>query len=91
MQRYAYSICHYAFLFILICLPCLVEHKENDEEELAVYTWEEIVKHNNAESLWMVLHNKVYDVTKFMAEVCCTFVLVIINADQFFKNIAIKF
>ncbi len=34
-----------------------------------VYTWEEVAQHNNSESLWMVIHDVVYDVTKFMEEV----------------------
>ena len=33
------------------------------------FTWEEVAKHNTAESLWMVVHDKVYDVTPFMDEV----------------------
>ncbi len=53
-----------------MCLMLLAESQQQDEEDsLAVYTWEEIEKHNNSESLWMVIHNKVYDVTKFMEEV----------------------
>ena len=38
-------------------------------EELKTLTWEEVVEHNSAESLWIVIHDKVYDVTKFMEEV----------------------
>ena len=33
------------------------------------YTWEEIAKHDNASSLWIVFDGKVYDVTKFVEEV----------------------
>ena len=33
------------------------------------YTWEEIRKHNESRSLWIVVHNTVYDVSKFMEEV----------------------
>lgn len=32
------------------------------------YTWEEIAKHDNASSLWIVFDGKVYDVTKFVEE-----------------------
>ncbi len=32
-------------------------------------TWEEVAKHKTAESLWIVVDNKVYDVTGFMEEV----------------------
>lgn len=31
-------------------------------------TLEEIKKHNSRDSVWFVIHNKVYDVTKFMEE-----------------------
>jgi cytochrome b involved in lipid metabolism len=32
-----------------------------------VYTWEEVAKHKNKTTgVWIVVHNEVYDVTKFM-------------------------
>ena len=40
-----------------------------EEESLAKFTWEEIAEHRSAESLWVVVHDKVYDITKFMDEV----------------------
>lgn len=33
------------------------------------FTWEEVAKHKTAQSLWVVIHDKVYDITKFMEEV----------------------
>ena len=33
------------------------------------YSWEEVAKHNNTQSLWIVVDGKVYDVTEFMEEV----------------------
>lgn len=33
------------------------------------YTIEQLKEHNSRDSLWMLLHGKVYDVTKFMDEV----------------------
>lgn len=36
--------------------------------QIATVTLEEVKKHNGRESLWFVIHNKVYDVTKFMDE-----------------------
>ncbi len=39
-----------------------------DSEE-KTFSWEEVNKHNNSESLWLVVHDIVYDVTKFMEEV----------------------
>ncbi|ORX68710.1 cytochrome b5 [Linderina pennispora] len=32
------------------------------------YTAEEISKHNTREDIWVVIHNKVYDITKFLDE-----------------------
>lgn len=37
---------------------------------LPVYTWDDIEKHKSAESLWVVIDGKVYDVTAFKEEVC---------------------
>ena len=39
------------------------------ESQLPRYTWEEISRHNNASSLWIVLDGKVYDVTSWKDEV----------------------
>ena len=41
--------------------------------EMAVYTLAEVAKHKDHENggLWMVIHDKVYDVSKFMNEVIC--------------------
>lgn len=33
------------------------------------YTIEQLKEHNSRDSFWMLLHGKVYDVTKFMDEV----------------------
>eukprot|EP00002_Diphylleia_rotans_P039941 TRINITY_DN9382_c0_g1_i2.p2 TRINITY_DN9382_c0_g1~~TRINITY_DN9382_c0_g1_i2.p2 ORF type:complete len:108 (+),score=22.31 TRINITY_DN9382_c0_g1_i2:66-389(+) len=33
-----------------------------------VYTWEEVATHNTAKSLWIVLWDQVYDVTKFVSK-----------------------
>lgn len=32
------------------------------------FTKEEVGKHNTAEDCWIIVHNKVYDVTKFLSE-----------------------
>ncbi len=42
-----------------------------NESELPKYTWEEISKHKDRDSLWLVFENKVYDVTGFIDEVRC--------------------
>ena len=40
-----------------------------EASSLPVYTWDDIGKHNTAESLWIVMDFKVYDVTTFQEEV----------------------
>lgn len=40
----------------------------SSNESPKTFTRAEVAKHNNNLSLWMVIHNKVYDVTKFMEE-----------------------
>lgn len=36
---------------------------------MAVYSLEDVSKHNEKGSCWLVIHEGVYDVTKFMEEV----------------------
>ena len=36
---------------------------------IQVYRLDEVASHNNEQDLWMAIHNKVYDVTKFTDEV----------------------
>ena len=44
-------------------------NQQKEEGTLKQFTWEEVRQHNNSSSLWIVVHNNVYDVTKFMEEV----------------------
>uniref|UniRef100_A0A0N5APA1 Cytochrome b5 n=1 Tax=Syphacia muris TaxID=451379 RepID=A0A0N5APA1_9BILA len=37
-------------------------------EELKKYSREEVKIHNNVNSCWMIIDNKVYDITKFLDE-----------------------
>ncbi|XP_040288184.1 cytochrome b5 [Bufo bufo] len=39
-----------------------------DQKDVKYYTLEEIQKHNNSKSTWIILHHKVFDVTKFLEE-----------------------
>lgn len=39
------------------------------QEEKLLYTFETLAQHNTREDLWMLLHDKVYNVTAFMDEV----------------------
>lgn len=38
--------------------------------ELKRYTRKEVAEHNTSKSTWVILDDKVYDVTKFLEEVC---------------------
>lgn len=43
---------------------------EDQEKPLKKYTWDEIKSHQSPpDSVWLVIHNKIYDVTEFMEEV----------------------
>ncbi|XP_015295106.2 cytochrome b5 isoform X3 [Macaca fascicularis] len=41
---------------------------EQSDEAVKYYTLEEIQKHNHSKSTWLILHHKVYDLTKFLEE-----------------------
>ncbi|XP_061025992.1 cytochrome b5 isoform X3 [Eubalaena glacialis] len=41
---------------------------EESDKAVKYYTLEEIQKHNDSKSTWLILHYKVYDVTKFLEE-----------------------
>lgn len=38
-------------------------------KDVKYYTLEEIQKHKDSKSTWVILHHKVYDLTKFLEEV----------------------
>lgn len=42
---------------------------EQSDQAVKYYTLEEIRRHNHSKSTWLILHQKVYDVTKFLEEV----------------------
>lgn len=37
--------------------------------QLPVYTEQEVASHNTADSLWLIIEGKVYDVTEFLENV----------------------
>uniref|UniRef100_A0A8C0D9I7 Cytochrome b5 n=1 Tax=Balaenoptera musculus TaxID=9771 RepID=A0A8C0D9I7_BALMU len=41
---------------------------EESDKAVKYYTLEEIQKHNDSKSTWLILHYKVYDLTKFLEE-----------------------
>ncbi|XP_049637744.1 cytochrome b5 [Suncus etruscus] len=41
---------------------------EKSEQAVKYYRLEEIQKHNHSKSTWLILHYKVYDLTKFLEE-----------------------
>nr|AGC94755.1 interferon-alpha-2b/cytochrome b5 isoform 2 fusion protein [synthetic construct] len=45
-----------------------LEMAEQSDEAVKYYTLEEIQKHNHSKSTWLILHHKVYDLTKFLEE-----------------------
>lgn len=45
------------------------DEEEQSTRELPRYSWEEVKRHNTTESAWVVVHDKVYDVTQFLDEV----------------------
>ena len=45
------------------------EQEKDSGSKLPKYSWEEIAEHNTAQSLWVVIDDKIYDVTRFMEEV----------------------
>nr|XP_055168134.1 cytochrome b5-like [Nyctereutes procyonoides] len=50
-----------------LSLP-LSETAEQSDQTVKYYTLEEIQKHNHSKSTWLILHHKVYDLTKFLEE-----------------------
>jgi len=41
---------------------------ESDSEQLNTYTLEEVAQHNEKKSVWVLIHDNIYDVTKFLEE-----------------------
>jgi predicted heme/steroid binding protein len=58
----------FAILYILVHHNALHEFELPSEIYFAMYTLEEVQKHNNADDVWIVLHNKVYDITKYLED-----------------------
>lgn len=52
-----------------------------------VFSMTEVKKHNTKEDLWMVIHDKVYDVTKFIHEVSWIWFLCCLNCCFLLQNI----
>lgn len=42
---------------------------DHDSKEIKQYTREEVAKHNTVASTWLIMNDKIYDVTKFLEEV----------------------
>jgi len=54
-------------------------------DKATVYRLEEVKKHRSAKSAWIIVHNKVYDVTKFLNEVSSTIAYLFIFIYEFFS------
>ncbi|XP_042318502.1 cytochrome b5 isoform X2 [Sceloporus undulatus] len=49
----------------------MVEAAKSEQKEPwrgQYYTLEEIQKHNHSQSTWIIIHNRIYDLTKFLEE-----------------------
>ncbi|KAK1173686.1 cytochrome b5 [Acipenser oxyrinchus oxyrinchus] len=42
--------------------------KEDSKNEVKYYSLEEVQQRNSCKSTWLIIHNKIYDVTKFLEE-----------------------
>lgn len=49
-------------------------------EEIKTFTLTEVAEHNEKKSVWIIIHDCVYDVTPFLDEVC-----------YFFSNIGFQY
>lgn len=50
----------------LLYHSALREFEPPSKLSFVMYTLEEVQKHNKANDVWIVLHNKVYDITKYL-------------------------
>ena len=50
----------------------MASSESNESSETKIYTLEEVAQHNEKKSVWLLIHDNVYDVTKFLEEVCLT-------------------
>lgn len=46
-----------------------MENNETDEKDAKYYRLSEVEERNSFKSTWIIINNKVYDVTKFLEEV----------------------
>ena len=51
-----------------VCSSLPSEVAGASDKAVTYYTFEEIQKHNHSKSTWLILHNKVYDLTTFLEE-----------------------
>ena len=57
------------FRFQLFAVELWIYRLRNGIKMAKQFTLEEVKKHNTAKDLWFTIHDKVYDVTKFIEEV----------------------
>ncbi|MBN3302616.1 CYB5 protein, partial [Amia calva] len=43
--------------------------KKQSDKQVPYYRLKEVEEHNSSKSTWIILHHKIYDVTKFLEEV----------------------
>lgn len=68
------------------------ENSTADTVSTKLYTRAEVLKHNESNDLWLIIHNKVYDVTSFLDKVFNhVFIYIYIIYLSIFYNLLVKF
>ncbi|GAA6074176.1 cytochrome b5 [Tachysurus ichikawai] len=44
-------------------------HVPQEDVDVTYYTYEEVQAHNASNGAWLIIHDKVYDITNFLEEV----------------------
>lgn len=57
-------------------------------EEIKTFTLTEVAEHNEKKSVWIIIHDCVYDVTPFLDEVCYFFFRILVFNINLKKNSA---
>jgi cytochrome-b5 reductase len=55
-------------LHLYKCFGFFVRRDNYSNPYFTMYTLEEVQKHNKPDDVWIILHNKVYDVTKYLED-----------------------
>lgn len=64
--------------------------EKKSSEGVKYYRLAEIEKQNSFKSTWIIIHNKVYDVTKFLEEVSSVSVLRVVGVWRYYVCVEIS-